>query len=366
MAKLDQIMNVDILEELIKDRFISRKFHSMFPLAILNYTQLAQFSKDLVWGPEMNSCRGLIYRTDTTEIVARPFAKFWNLNDARHSETLEINLPPGVPLLTTKMDGSLGILYSWNNQNYVATRGSFESDQAHWATEWLQKKYPRLKLPRDYTLLTEVIFSENRIVVQYDFEGLVTLGAIHNETGKELSRSDLKSYCIANELPLVKDHVKDLKTCVAENIRNQEGYVATYSTGFKVKIKFETYCQLHRILTGLNPHTIWEMHRDGKNEELLAWAADEIIPTEFKAWLNKWNLQLTNDYYKILFVAQRILDRKPSGGTRKDIAAFFLQTDHKYYASILFGLLDGKDVSETIWKLIEPKSTDTFREDIET
>lgn len=363
MVKLDQIMNIDTLEDLILNRFISRKFHSKFPLAILNYSHLAQYSKDLVWGPEMSMCRGLIYRIDTLEVIARPFAKFWNLNDERHPETLENNLPIGIPLLTTKMDGSLGILYNWADQNYVATRGSFESDQAQWATEWLQKKYPRLKLPKEYTLLTEIIYPENQIVVYYDFSGLIVLGAVHNTTGVELSRSDLKSYCVANEISLVKDHKKTLLSCADEDIPNQEGYVATFSNGFKVKIKFSTYCSLHRILTGLNPHTIWEMLRDGKGSELDTWLIDEKIPNDFKKWLMNWTSKLGSEFNKILFNANEILSNLPINLTRKEIAEYFLQSNHKYYSAILFGMLDNRDISNTIWKLIEPKATDTFKED---
>jgi len=311
----------------------------------------------------MNICRGLIFNTETMEIIARPFPKFWNINDDRHPETLEKNLPTNISSITTKMDGSLGILYKWEDQNYVATRGSFASDQSLWATNWLQKNYPRLDLLKEYTLLTEIIYPENRIVVEYDFEGLIVIGAINNSTGKELSRSDLKSYCQAMNLKLVQDHKKLLNTCMSENIPNQEGYVATFDNGLKVKLKFENYCELHRILTGLNPRSIWELKKESKDDEISSWLTDPKMPSGFITWLRKWNSQLDGDYYTILTDAQRIFDRMPVFSTRKDIARYFLQSDHKYYSAILFGLLDGKDVSNTIWKLIEPKSTETFRED---
>ena len=363
MAKLSEIMNIETLESLISEGYISRKYHKEFPLAILNYTHRAQYEPNLVWGEEMSWSRGLIYNTETFEIVSTPFKKFWNFSDSRHPETLEENLPSDIPLITTKMDGSLIILYTWEGQNYCATRGSFESDQAKWATNWLQTNYPRLEPIKGYTLLFECIYNENRIVISYDFEGLIVLGAVSNETGTELSRSNLKSYCTAMGLTLVKDHRKDLLTCKSEDISNEEGYVATYANGLKIKIKFENYCQLHRIVTGLNPRSIWELKRDGKYTQITDWLLDPKMPEEFKSWLEKWNKQLCIDYEDILLKAETIFSSTPKNLSRKETALFFLNEDNKKYAKLLFALLDGHSIAPLILKMIEPKATDTFRAD---
>jgi len=363
MIVLNKLLNVETLEQLIADGYISRKFHSKFPLAILNYSHKANFDPNLIWGNELNFCRGLIYNTETLEIVSRPFSKFWNINDTRHPETMEENLPNDIPLITSKMDGSMGVFYHWDGVNYIATRGSFESDQSNWANEWLHKNYPNLILPKNYTLLSEILFKSNRIVVEYDFEGLVILGAVHKETGQELSRQNLVDYCDITNLNIVQDHTKSLSECVSEDLPNFEGYVLTYSNGLKVKIKELTYCTLHKIITGLNPKAIWELKRDGKNETIDSWLNDKIMPIEFKNWLNKWDDQLSNDFYKILMTAESIFNKQPKTNSRKEIATYFLQGENKEYSSILFGLLDGKDVSQTIWRMIEPKFNDVFRED---
>jgi RNA ligase len=131
----------------------------------------------------------------------------------------------------------------------------------------------------------------------------------------------------------------------------------------KIKVKFETYVQLHKILTGLNPKAIWELKRDGKNETIDSWLTDEKMPIEFKNWLNKWDNQLDNDYHKILANCLNISYNKPIFTSRKEIAEYFLSEDNREYASILFGLLDKKDVSNIIWKLLEPKFNDVFRAD---
>ena len=355
MVKLGEILDEGVLLRLIDEGYISAQAHRTFPLTILNYTHTAQYDPKLEWGREMNLSRGLIFNHHNGDIIARPFAKFWNFGDTRHPETLEENLPNEVPFISDKMDGSLGILYHWDGENYVATRGSFYSDQALWATAWLHAKYPALQLPKLHTICSEIIFNSNKIVIDYDFEGLIILGAINNETGIELPRNILESYCRANELSLVQKFSKSLSDCLKENITNREGYVLTYrSTGLKVKVKFEDYVRLHKILTGLNVHSIWELLRDSKVDEIQTWMLDLKMSAEFKVWLNDCVTELKLQFSNILTKAEEIFDARPINVTRKELAEYFLQPDHKIYSSLLFSMADGKEIASGIWKRIEP------------
>ena len=83
--------------------------HPEAALTIYNYTKVAQFTPEL-WNHVTDLCRGLIVDAEGN-LVARGFEKFWNLDDARHPETLTANLPATPPVLTRKLDGSLGIGY---------------------------------------------------------------------------------------------------------------------------------------------------------------------------------------------------------------------------------------------------------------
>lgn len=364
------VFNVDTLETLIRDGYISRKFHNKFPLAILNYTPQAQYDAKLVWGFEMNLCRGLIYNTETFEVVARPFSKFWNINDDRHPETLETNLPNEAPQLTDKLDGSLGVLYCWENENYVATRGSFHSEQAEWATTWLQKSCPQLALPEDYTVLVEILYAENQIVVQYDFEGLVVLGIINNSTGVESSRDAVEIWLngFSDVLHLVEKFDKTLAECAAENVNNREGYVATFSNGLKVKIKFEEYVRLHRVLTGLNVHSIWELLRDGQDKTVSGWLVDPKMPEDFKKWVTGVYNTLYGCVGKIEAETYQIFDARPLLGImtpyreqRKKMAEYFMKEEHRQYSGLLFSLLDNRCIKDSVWKMVEPKNVKTFK-----
>ena len=371
MSKLDQFLDISKLESLIKDGYVSRKYHNSYPLAILNYTPKAQYDESFVWDKEVIWSRGLVYCTDTLEIVALPFPKFWNLNDTRHPETLEVNLPNETPLFLEKLDGSLGVLFAWDGLNHVATRGSFHSEQAEWATNYVRMVYPRLQLPVGNTICVEIIYLDNKIVVNYDFEGLVVLGVVDIATGKERVRDDVKAYCKAMGLSLVKEYKKTLSETLAENDKNREGYVLTYpSTGLKVKVKFDEYVRLHKILTGLNVRSVWELLRDEHLDTIDEWINDASMPETFKVWVSTVKNDLFNKFItierevKIIFASRPQLDQfMPYKESRKKLAEYFMQESHRKYSGLLFGLLDGKNINSMIWKMVEPSGDAVFRVD---
>ena len=154
------------LNKRVEDGLISAQKHDTLQLIIWNYTQTCQFSK--AWDEYTMAARGLI--TDLEgNVVARPFKKFFNIDE--REETKIENLPTETPDVYTKYDGSLGILYFDGDLPCIATRGSFNSDQAKWATEWIQTKFlKKSDFLEGYTYLFEIIYPENRIVVDYGKE----------------------------------------------------------------------------------------------------------------------------------------------------------------------------------------------------
>jgi RNA ligase len=367
MLHLKDILNFDLFKRMLDEGYLRSQVHPKYPeLAIFNYTEAAQF--DRVWNDATNKCRGLILRlgngvlSEDAEVVARPFNKFHNLNTEYVPETMEANLPNEAPLVTTKLDGSMGVVYMYDDEWRVATRGSFDSDQARWASAWYAQHQLACAAswPADVTPVCEVIYSANRIVVDYDFEGLVLLSIIDNETGAELPRAEVEMYATLNNLPVVPKFDKTLAECAAENTANEEGYVLTYSNGVKVKVKFEEYVRLHRILTGLNPKTVWEMLSQGQSEAIEKLLADPKMPVTFVAWLRDVATELTAKYAEIEREAQAVFAARPASSVRKDQAMYFTQSP---YRAILFQMLDGKSYAETIWDRIKPKILRTFKKD---
>jgi hypothetical protein len=78
------------------------------------------------------------------------------------------------------MDGSLGILFYYEDEWIMATRGSFTSDQAIKGLEIVKNNYFLDAFLREYAYLVEIIYPENRIVVDYRKEKVTFLSVVLN------------------------------------------------------------------------------------------------------------------------------------------------------------------------------------------
>jgi RNA ligase len=240
-----------------------------------------------------------------------------------------------------KMDGSLGIIFHWEGKAQVATRGSFESDQAIKANAILREKYSHVAFDPACTYLVEIIYPENRIVVNYDgLEDLILLAVLHTSTGKEMPITDIG-------LPMVRryDGIRDLKALQSIQEDNKEGFVVRFASGLRVKVKFEEYVRLHRILTGVNARTVWEVLKDNGNLDTYL----ESVPDEFYKWLRGVEADLRAEYD---VVEARCKAEFRYFDDRKEAAAYYLQ--HTSQPPIMFRMLDGRPYDEIIWKLIKP------------
>jgi RNA ligase len=330
------VTNVNELAELrqmVEEGYISVRPHPTAPLHIYNYTARAQYAG--LWNHATLTCRGLIADSEGT-ILARPFTKFFNLEQVEQ-------LPDEPFEVYEKLDGSLGILYWLDDEPYISTRGSFESPQSQVATELL-RTYDLSGLDRRLTYLFEIIYPENRIVVNYgERRELVLLAIIDTVTGREYPLSDIG-------FPVAKKHeaVTDVASLRALDWENREGFVVRFASGLRVKVKCAEYVRLHRLLTGVSEKMILE--------EYLMTGADmvslvERVPDEFHRWLQQTVSHLRGQYDDIERAARQIFE-VTTATTRKEYAAIFTKTP---YSAILFHLLDGKDYSQLIWKSIKAR-----------
>lgn len=321
-------------------------------LLIWNYTSACQFSR--AWDAITRQARGLITTPDG-QIVARPFEKFFNLDEQPG------DLPAEPWTATAKMDGSLGILYWLDGVPRIATRGSFTSEQAIQATAMLHRTDPRrLRAALDprVTYLFEIIYPGNRIVVDYGTrEELVLLAAIETETGVEqnIHTGEQQARC-ADLFPLVAryDGLADLAHLRAIQEENAEGFVIRFASGLRVKLKFAEYVRLHRLLTQLNARVIWDLLRTGQPfDDVL-----ERVPDEFFAWVTRTRARLLASYWRIWQDCHRTYEQVRDLPTRKEQAAIATRTP---YAAMVFSLLDGRDPAEQVWKQVRPGAERPFR-----
>ena len=334
------------LNKYIDDKLVRVREHPTADLKIYNYTQTVQFERK--WDEVTSATRGLILNSDG-DVVARPFPKFFNVEE-HVSEFLDDipNLPFEV---YEKMDGSLGILYWVDDIPYIATRGSFDSEQAIKGTEMLHTMYKDSinKLDKTKTYLFEIIYAANRIVVKYLKDELVLLAIIDTETGDDCELTDIG-------FPLVKkyDGIKDYKQLKELSYDNKEGFVVKFSNGFRMKIKFDEYCRLHGIVTNITSYDIWDCLRNGTNlTEVL-----DRVPDEFYKWVQSTisRLRLCFEHEKLNanVAYQKILYKFNERGGEWTDKEFAYEAKKSIYVSLLFTLKKGKSIDEALWKMCKP------------
>lgn len=335
-------IDLTILNKYVEEGWVVKNDHPSLPLFIYNYSRTTQYEGK--WDEITLQCRGLVLDSEGN-IIAKPFPKFFNMEELSDSE-----IPNETFEVFEKMDGSLGICFFYEGEWYMATRGSFTSEQSIKGRELLNK-YDIDKLTSGYTYLFEIIYPENRICVDYGTdEKLVLLGIIDcSMDGIEVDIYDpyyTKSFDVVKKYDGVNDYTK-LKGMVSDNA---EGYVIRFRNGVRMKIKGDEYVRLHRILTQFSNIDIWEYLKDGEDISKLL----DRVPDEFDNWVRETVRDLIVRYeniekeYKLIF--EDILKVKNSSERR-----VFAECASRYkHSSILYKLLDGKEYEDYIWKIIRP------------
>ena len=122
-------MNIDLKKysSLVDEHYLSVQKHPTADLWIWNYTAKCQYGRN--WTEETMMARGLITNKEG-EIVSRPFKKFFNVAEHDGEDSKLPPLPDEPFKVYEKLDGSLGISYFIDGKVFIATRGSFVSEQA--------------------------------------------------------------------------------------------------------------------------------------------------------------------------------------------------------------------------------------------
>ncbi len=358
-------------------RLVSVQHHDTFPLDIYTYGRACVHEN--AWDNVTRKCRGIIVNRNTGEIVARPFEKFFNLGTEGMLETDPNNwteehvVELGPPVVWEKADGFLCIGYKWEGKWYCASKGSFASPHAKWATAQIQNL--DLSVLKDgVTPVFEGICKSLRIVVDYkNLEGLVLTAVIDNETGDELIPLLLKALARHIRVGVAQQyHITWQEAHAAsydETVKNSEGFVLTWyragQTPFRLKVKYADYIRIHRMVTGTSPKRILETIQNGWTTEL-ADLLNESTPW-FNNFVSKWKRVIEEEYEFIEHISNLYFNgakevvrvkvgQRPyanMGEERKAWALEFQQPDVKKFSGVLFAMLDGKDYKQVIWKMVK-------------
>lgn len=384
----DLFGDYDQLGYAVEAGWVTEKDHPDFPeLSIYTYTNECVFES--IWTPVTKAARGLIVGPGR-EIVALPFPKSFlvdiHLTKGEDRPKYIEHLPDGPFRVTTKVDGSLAIIFWYEGKWRVATKGSFISDHAKWGQEYLDARDTG-GLDRDLTYLAEMIIPEwGRIVVDNgDQEDMVLLGARSLYTGDyapmehllcgwEPIGSVVQSWGQETDPVALNEWIKTNHRPDATQATGLEfeGVVLQWPNGFMAKAKMKDYIALHGIFTETTELGIWRvLSNGGAPEDVMETAPDEMLEwvqsVARKLEKQKRDLldEVTTDYFKALRLA-KAYDKPRADGTyyadRKEFAQAVGQLGSPY-AKVLFQMFDDntEGIDAWLWKKVRPYGKVTFR-----
>ena len=243
-----------------------------------------------------------------------------------------------------KIDGSLGILYWIGDKPYITTKGSWTSEQGKHATELIQKKkYANWlsSLDRSKTYLFEIVYPEDKHIVDYgDQDALFLIGIIDTETGKDFPLSSTWMFT-----------PKEYKTGINwRNLRqnfsgvNREGFVVLWpDTGFRLKLKYESYLKAFYLKYKLTPKYILGALMNGEEHTLQL----DDLPQESRESVEAHIQRFNSEFDRVLWETRQFLkDYDQNTQTSKEVASG----------------LSGFKYSPVAWAIWNKKSPDILRE----
>lgn len=298
--------------------------------------------------------RGIILDEENNyEVVARPFDRFFN-----YGEFETENFDFSSMKVQEKLDGSLMILYHYDNEWHVASKGSpdaggnmgnenFTFSQLFWKIFTHQNDGVLKVLDESYTYCFELESKYNRIVVvQGDNEGKLTLiGVRHNKTGVSLDVQKFQELNPVREFPVqtVNDVIEMSKNL---NPNEQEGFVLVDKYYNRLKIKSPKYVILHHLKDTLNEEKIVELIQKGETSEILTYFPD--LERSFKNIHGLYENLIYHLSEQWEELTQMVFK------TRKDFALVLQTPKYNLFKSAFFALYDGKVKNVEHWVRTHP------------
>lgn len=356
------------LDKLTEEGYLSKKVSDCGKFMLYNYNDKCTFEKK--WNDHTINSRGTVYEISTGKVVTRAFPKFWNLSELAVSKQRNILKQTNFTVYE-KYDGSMVTLAFYDGEWKTHTRGSFNSDQAIKAKQMLSK-YDISALNKEYTYILEVIYPENKIVVDYGkLEELILLAIFNTKSGEEyhLNLDMIEELGIPETMYWSKvynfNSIDEVVTKLETLTANEEGYVVKLANGERVKLKSPEYLKVARILTRMSPLVLWESMKDGEvSKELLA-----TIPEEFRADYESMANVLEDLYFsERIAAAARTIDvvsnldlfgyknLKELDKEDKKAIGLYLQNNPHEYNQFVFLVINNKsaNIEEMIMRRIRP------------
>lgn len=263
MLQVQEYLKTQSHDALTEELGIKVTRHDTLPLVILNYNQIESPKTH----PVVRECRGLVLHAETHEIVARSFPRFFNWGEVAE-EMPDFDFSDFI--IQSKEDGSLILIYHFDDEWRVNTRGSFAADNMQfqdftWTHGILKALHCEKMSDLDdvldpaLTYVGEFCSSWNKIVRTYSEPVIYLLTAFEGE--RELPWDELEKRELASDRMCAGgfmstptriefsniDEIQDFIKQEEGDDPTFEGVVIRDRAGRRWKIKSATYLGLHRL-----------------------------------------------------------------------------------------------------------------------
>lgn len=348
-----QDFDTRLLEKMLKEGMLNKDVSEDGKLVIYSYTNNCIYAKE--WNEVTRNLRGHTFDTATGEIVALAFPKFFNLFEYEGEQRVAFSRKK-IYKCYEKVDGVLLIIHFYDGKWYMHTKGKFDTPPAHKGKEILKQKYTLEAVNKHYTLLTEILSPDYKIIIDYgDEDKLMLLSAYNLETGKELKHEELVHLSEITGIPLVKSFdytLAEMERLRMELSKDFEGFVVRFTDDERLKIKSDEYMRVAELVSNLTPLNLWKNMKNGKvKKEVLI-----MIPEEFREKADSMVAELEKQYQEewrkrtdefACFIAEVVYETKLYPEDKEFRKQMGLRMDRLQYKHTVFSILDEK------WEIVD-------------
>jgi RNA ligase len=345
------------------------------------------------------AARGLVV-DDDGNVIARPWAKFFNVHEHGRGRDFAPPLPDEPFEIYEKVDASLVVIFWYGGAWQVTTRRSFDSTQAEWVRQRLDKADTSGLVP-GLTYIAEAVYPQNRVVVDYgQREDLVLLGATRPD-GTDVALADAADHwqgigsVIRAHAPVTLEELSRLAAAGLELTGRpvtgieSEGWVIRYQCGVRVKVKQEEYLRPAALVGEVGTEDVWrwtaisrfgphfpakylarslgcpagDISGLGGDLDAPMRAAIEKAPDEYHDQVRAAVDQLAWAAGDVFAEMRHRFNQIKTIGDRGDFARAANQIEDKQMRAGVFLLLDGKieDAKLRAWVAVKPAPERLFR-----
>lgn len=237
-------------------------------------------------------CRSVVIDSRRDCLAITPFKKFRNLNECEETsfENISTKIKNAKCVeFSDKLDGSMQAARYYNDRIYMCGSTSLNPELS-WRLEdgyrMLFSQYGYLEIIKEnpeLTFIFEYISIKDAHVVVYskEQEGLYLIGIRNSLTGEEFSYKDVNNFAEKYGIPSTTVFNKTLDDVIKElddkKSNEAEGFVVNID-GYKVKIKYNDYVNMHRVLSEISSvNLVIKNIADGTFDDMIS-----KIPTAYK------------------------------------------------------------------------------------